>query len=98
MGMNTSDVRDMPFGQWVYWATALPLTILVIALCLAWAGELNNFRQGFANLWRRNPSRYRIIQGGYERVRRKKRYVYRDMVLNGSRRSNVMYGGRESYV
>ena len=69
MGMNTSDVRDMPFGQWVYWATALPLTILVIALCLAWAGELNNFRQGFANLWRRNPSRYRIIQGGYERVR-----------------------------
>ncbi|PVH80883.1 hypothetical protein DL98DRAFT_490583 [Cadophora sp. DSE1049] len=98
MGMNTSDIRDMPFGQWVYWATALPLTILVIALCLAWAGELNNFREGFANLWRRNPRGYSMIREGYEGVARRKRYGYRDMAVNEARRSNVLYGGKESYV
>ncbi|KAI9053978.1 hypothetical protein LZ554_002922 [Drepanopeziza brunnea f. sp. 'monogermtubi'] len=46
MGMNTADIRAMPLRQWVYWATALPLTVTVIALCLAWAGELNNFWAG----------------------------------------------------
>lgn len=53
MGMNTFDIRDMEFGQWVFWATALPLMVLVITLCLVWAGELGNFWEGFRDLWKR---------------------------------------------
>ncbi|KAK0122467.1 hypothetical protein ONS95_010699 [Cadophora gregata] len=100
MGMNTSDVRDMPFGQWVYWATALPLTILVIALCLAWAGELDNFKEGFANMWRRNPRGYAMIREVYETAGRRERYGYRGVAVKEAkaRRSNVLYGGKESYV
>ena len=52
LGMNTYDVRNMKNNQWVFWAAALPLTFIIISLCLIWAGELNNFWTGFANLWR----------------------------------------------
>ncbi|KAI2782312.1 hypothetical protein F4815DRAFT_30049 [Daldinia loculata] len=41
-GMNSSDVRDMDLGQWAYWATALPTTIVVIIIGLWWMGELHN--------------------------------------------------------
>ncbi|KFZ07201.1 hypothetical protein V501_06656 [Pseudogymnoascus sp. VKM F-4519 (FW-2642)] len=53
MGMNTVDIRDMEFSQWVFWAAAIPLMIIVITLCLIWAGELGNFWKGFRDLWRR---------------------------------------------
>ncbi|KAF4628859.1 hypothetical protein G7Y89_g9299 [Cudoniella acicularis] len=51
LGMNTNDVRNMDFDQWVFWATALPLTVIILVLCLVWAGELENFWRGFTNLW-----------------------------------------------
>lgn len=41
-GMNTKDVRDMPYRQWVYWAAGLPLTIVVIIVSLWFAGELES--------------------------------------------------------
>ncbi|KAK8115783.1 hypothetical protein PG984_012285 [Apiospora sp. TS-2023a] len=41
-GMNTSDIANLELGQWVYWATALPVTVLVIVLGLWWMGELRN--------------------------------------------------------
>lgn len=41
-GMNTSDVRDMEAGQWLYWVVALPVTLLVIVLGLWWMNELGN--------------------------------------------------------
>lgn len=41
-GMNTSDVRDMDYPQWLYWAVALPVTALVIVGGLWWMGELGN--------------------------------------------------------
>ncbi|PTU20302.1 hypothetical protein P175DRAFT_0278006 [Aspergillus ochraceoroseus IBT 24754] len=37
LGMNTVDIRDMDFGQWVYWASAVPLTILVVTFCMTLA-------------------------------------------------------------
>ncbi|KAJ5960021.1 Nucleic acid-binding OB-fold [Penicillium vulpinum] len=40
-GMNTSDIRDIESGQWIYWAVSIPLTVIVMALTLFWAGELN---------------------------------------------------------
>jgi hypothetical protein len=40
--MNTADFRDMDLTQWAYWATAVPLTIVVILIGLWWMGELSN--------------------------------------------------------
>lgn len=51
LGMNVSDVRNMEQKQWIFWAIAIPLTIIIISLCLLWAGELRNFLKGFQNLW-----------------------------------------------
>lgn len=41
-GMNTSDVRDMKYGQWLYWSVALPITFFVIVAGLWWMNELGN--------------------------------------------------------
>lgn len=62
MGMNTNDIRNMRLNQWVFWAVAIPLTSVVITLCLLWAGELANFTRAVAGLWR---GRRRGYGGGY---------------------------------
>ncbi|KID77360.1 uncharacterized protein G6M90_00g098180 [Metarhizium brunneum] len=41
-GMNTNDIRDMDSGQWLYWAVAIPVTLLIIVIGLWWMGELGN--------------------------------------------------------
>jgi hypothetical protein len=41
-GMNTADVRDLPYSQWMYWVVALPVTISTIVFGLWWMGELGN--------------------------------------------------------
>ncbi|KAF9763786.1 hypothetical protein IL306_002999 [Fusarium sp. DS 682] len=41
-GMNTTDVRDMNYSQWLYWVVAIPVTVLVIVLGLWFMGELGN--------------------------------------------------------
>ena len=40
--MNTIDIRDMEQGQWAYWASAIPVTIVVIMIGLWLTGELGN--------------------------------------------------------
>jgi hypothetical protein len=44
-GMNTTDVRDMNYSQWLYWVVAIPLTIVVILVGLWFMGELGNLTQ-----------------------------------------------------
>ncbi|KAM0196791.1 hypothetical protein ACHAPI_005672 [Fusarium lateritium] len=44
-GMNTTDVRDMNYSQWLYWVVAIPLTIVVILIGLWFMGELGNLTQ-----------------------------------------------------
>ncbi|KAF5699192.1 hypothetical protein FMUND_14865 [Fusarium mundagurra] len=41
-GMNTTDVRDMNYSQWLYWLVAIPVTVLVIVLGLWVLEELGN--------------------------------------------------------
>jgi hypothetical protein len=41
-GMNTVDIRDMSVGQWAYWATALPVTTLILIVGLWWLGNLGS--------------------------------------------------------
>ena len=40
-GMNTSDIRSLQSGQWLFWAVALPLTVSVVALAsfIGYRGE-----------------------------------------------------------
>lgn len=67
LGMNVNDVRNMNLNQWVFWVTAIPLMVIVIILCLIWAGELENFWLGFRNLWSKGNSKksYSGRSGGY---------------------------------
>ncbi|KAF1986219.1 hypothetical protein K402DRAFT_421430 [Aulographum hederae CBS 113979] len=78
LGMNTSDIRDMPQPQWVFWAAGVPLTVVIILISLYWAGELGNAwgwvatpllkmlpRVGTAGRRRRMRERgYREMKGG----------------------------------
>ncbi|KAJ3579507.1 hypothetical protein NPX13_g1054 [Xylaria arbuscula] len=52
-GMNTSDIRNLEQGQWLYWATAVPITIGVILIGLWWMGELGNAALWLLNLRQR---------------------------------------------
>jgi hypothetical protein len=55
--MNTNDVRNMEVDQWVFWAVALPLTLIITLVCLVATGELRNFLTNLVGLWvqRRMP-------------------------------------------
>jgi Mg2+ and Co2+ transporter CorA len=49
LGMNTYDVRNMSTKQWVFWATAIPLMVIIILVCLIWAGEFGTARAALGN-------------------------------------------------
>jgi hypothetical protein len=34
LGMNTSDIRDLSQGQWLYWTVSLPVTMFVIGIAI----------------------------------------------------------------
>lgn len=55
-GMNTTDIRDMPYSQWAYWAAGVPLTILVVFGSLWFAGELKSIRRWFVKAMPRSKS------------------------------------------
>jgi hypothetical protein len=55
-GMNTRDVRNLRYGQWIYWIAALPLTVVVLVGSLWWAGELEAVGSWFAHTMSRSKS------------------------------------------
>jgi hypothetical protein len=107
LGMNTNDVRNMTVNQWVFWATALPLTVIIVTLCLIWAGELNNFWDGFSKLWRKKQA-YTVIPERY--ASRTRDEFEQEVIIRNSpavrerysaprvRRTRTLYGGRDTYV
>lgn len=56
LGMNTVDVRNMETSQWVFWASAIPFTLLVIVGALWGAGEMSLITEGFWRLLGRPPT------------------------------------------
>ena len=87
-GINTTDIRNMPYEQWAYWAAGLPLTFVVVFGSLWWAGELGSIRRWFARILQtsRRSSGYDNIQDlGYEESRWKRCRRAR----SSSRRSDV---------
>jgi len=75
-GMNTSDLRDLEQGQWLYWATALPVTAGVILIGLWWMGELGNAALWLLNLRQRQsaPAVARKQPRAYTRLQRVRVY------------------------
>lgn len=67
MGMNTADIRDMKHDQWLFWATSVPLFLIIVVLCLLWAGELDSFWQGTLRIFRMGN---RVRKGAVGRVGR----------------------------
>lgn len=58
LGMNTSDIRDMRQGQWLYWSAAIPLTGLIIILCLLFTGDIIDLAQWMRKLVPRRANVY----------------------------------------
>lgn len=61
-GMNTSDVRDMDYSQWLFWVVALPVTLLVIVVGLWWMNELGNVMRWLTG---QQPSASASASSGY---------------------------------
>ncbi|KAK3317448.1 hypothetical protein B0T19DRAFT_434993 [Cercophora scortea] len=58
-GMNTADVRDMDLDQWAYWATAVPVTVVVVFLGLLWTGEMKTVAR-WVGAWFREDEEARM--------------------------------------
>ncbi|OTA02808.1 hypothetical protein A9Z42_0032410 [Trichoderma parareesei] len=54
-GMNTNDIRNMNFDQWLYWAVALPVTLIIIFAGLWWMDELGNATEWLIGRRSRSP-------------------------------------------
>ena len=61
-GMNTKDIRDMPYNQWAYWAAGIPLTTLVVFGSLYWAGELRSLGRWLARAAPRSKTSRRYME------------------------------------
>lgn len=47
--MNTFDIRNMEIRQWAYWASAIPLTLLVMGLSLVAIRYLERIRHSWSD-------------------------------------------------
>lgn len=59
LGMNVSDVRTTTDTQWLFWAVAIPFTILVLTICLALVQWKSLLRRAFNAVVRTCLSRSR---------------------------------------
>ncbi|KAL2209165.1 hypothetical protein CC79DRAFT_660293 [Sarocladium strictum] len=54
-GMNTTDIRDMPHGQSVFWMAAVPLTSIIITTALLYGYKWDEVTR-LASRWFRSSS------------------------------------------
>lgn len=55
LGMNTSDIRNMSGGQWLFWAVAIPLAIFCLSTWFIYLGS-------FEKMWRWSQKRRRLAK------------------------------------
>ncbi|KAL8757990.1 MAG: hypothetical protein Q9184_004061 [Pyrenodesmia sp. 2 TL-2023] len=55
-GMNTKDIRNMDKSQWVFWVSAIPMTIIVIGLALFVIRYFDSARQALGSFWYHNAA------------------------------------------
>jgi hypothetical protein len=70
MGMNTADVRQTQQGQWLFWAVALPFTILVLVVCLCIVQYKFRLGRRFRTIIYWPFTYFRKPENGLSRVRR----------------------------
>lgn len=71
LGMNTKDIRHMEVDQWVFWAVSVPLTAIIITLCLMWAGEFQNAWPRVRSFWSggsKKRSNYQLMPDSYDMI------------------------------
>ena len=59
--MNTADIRDMNKQQWVFWATAIPVTITVIGLSLFVIRYFEPAREALGHFWSHGRNEEQIL-------------------------------------
>ncbi|KAL8806212.1 MAG: hypothetical protein Q9182_001487 [Xanthomendoza sp. 2 TL-2023] len=64
-GMNTTDIRDTKYPQWIFWATALPLTIAVVAIALFVAQKIEPVKDLWSRLSEKWDERHEARTGIY---------------------------------
>ncbi|KAF2400986.1 hypothetical protein EJ06DRAFT_530070 [Trichodelitschia bisporula] len=62
-GMNTKDIRNLNEGQWVFWVTAGPMSVIGIMIWLVYLGSFKGWMRG-AYRWRQRRQRRQIGQMG----------------------------------
>lgn len=89
--MNTNDVRNMEVDQWVFWAVALPLTLIIALICLVATGELRNFLANLVGLWMQRKMPLSSSNGGWTVVQGRdyndRTYVVEHRPVEANRRS-----------
>ncbi|KAL8936945.1 MAG: hypothetical protein Q9216_004676 [Gyalolechia sp. 2 TL-2023] len=58
-GMNTSDIRDMATPQWAFWASAVPLTAIVVGVSIFVARKIEPVKDWWSSL----SDRWRVKSG-----------------------------------
>jgi CorA-like Mg2+ transporter protein len=99
LGMNTQDVRNQTNSQWIFWATALPLTLAVVLVTMYISYHTNDLRDRWEKIF--VPKQYhktldpkpndsqgekREDWGNKLRQRSRKHYIMADDVEPGRRR------------
>ena len=59
--MNTYDIRNMGTRQWIFWATAIPVTITVMALAVFAVLNIDPVRELWARIVERDGNR-RVVE------------------------------------
>ena len=59
--MNTYDIRNMDTRQWIFWATAIPVTIIVMALAVVAVLNIDPVRALWARIVERDGKR-RVVE------------------------------------
>ena len=65
-GMNTYDIRNMGTKQWIFWATAIPVTFLVVGLAVVAVLHIDSIRELWARIVERDKKR-RAVQNEDDR-------------------------------
>jgi hypothetical protein len=52
--MNTSDIRNLNDGQWVFWATSIPFSAAGLLLWLAYLGTLQNWWKAVSGMFKKS--------------------------------------------
>jgi len=67
-GMNTADVRNMGHHQWIFWVSAIPVTVIVIGISLFVIRYFEPARQAFGQfLYQKGAEELEVYEPQRER-------------------------------